>query len=1593
MSLLKNSGEITFISDSRIDEEKLNFLNNALSKSDKTGVQRIRVFSTISENTKTGGATIYIPSCFDTIIKVLYQSKDISEIPRYLSLVCKLTGGPNIILSAIYGSPQNAKEKQKVWRRYHFHMQELIDRFGGCPILLAGDWNQKLDQISDSEIIPNEMCLKSFIQAFDLCDFYQISKHDFSKNDKIRLERQGQIPCVNSLGNTFYPKIPGHRPSRIDGIFVSNSLISCMFEKNLFLSNEHPAADHKSLHISFKWSLCGLSNANSKPKFFFHNHLILDKKFMKKMRKSIAETITEKYKELNGSIPEKIIKEIKICNLENILFDRIKNQNINFSAVDLIYQIFEGIEKVQNLHLKSRHRKENTHEMQIIEKLKYLESIRNPSRSEQRKRIATSKALSDIQKRKLKRQALDASLDYQLLGECGTRYYLRSKIQKRNASFVREFEDSSGNIITDSDQIEKCFYNHFKQLLSTPDPFCPQLFYDFIAPCMHKFKQISINDKKCFQKDISAGELALAISKIRSESCPGPDGVTGKLLRVLHSICPRLLLKAINCEVLKGDCQGKLIMRRNLIFIPKNIEQITIKRHRPISLLNSSLKLADTCIVQRLVLGLQNGNILPPCMSAYRKGHSICDANLSLQTFIENCKYTGKKMIIMNFDITAAFDKCSQKLSLETMRLLGFNEELISAFCKLPNAAMANICINSAENKFPDVSVDGGSPQGMSSSGYKYSINMLILLSRINMPDIDLYQIQLCAKRKTSLINMYINQKWIEQGGTGEIDPTFRDRIKLEWAEYEENVRQILTANLNQQCIYKDTIKKLSEIESTINYSDDGHIMVEYKSVESILKIMSIFEDFGRFSGLNANPQKTKIITINFELSTEDKNILIEKGFDSKMIFGGCQSFRFLGCDFIPDDLKKGATGRLNQICNEMKKIASAFSDGTTLRGRKTICQSLLLSKLQSIIITFDFSEKELNNVQRIVNNFCHKKKIVSGASKYLSFAKSGIQIPRYYVRYLVSRAALLKGLHTKIVEGKTLPVWGQILCESLKYIGFSKPELIFRSVGIADLKFIVQKLSEMGFKSLAGIFKSVLTLNQIHERRREFGKSDEKKRREERNTNTTRRTCLQYNRDIDNKIISLRKVGAKDKHGRFRDVPDPPGFRSISIIGSDYDEDLRKRNKKSLFTILKDLKDGGGACSAFEMSARNRDMAIWILNCAAAPVNLLNEENEVSPNSRILPIINKSTRSKHIFNEITQKAQRMCINRSEAIGAGSPIFVKNPFISWIGACTGKSNARSIYYQTLTAMYGHMKSTTIKKLEKNEIKGRVNNERIGKSLQRAVCAYNSYKMERTTIEISLCSVRWAKDIARIQNTPPRPCYVCGVYESLHGNHEYIVRNTYKHVFMQCAPAVFLTQYLRAMSYRALGCHINITFELIMMNELPTQIIRKTDKCKLKVFFTILNAFKSALYTLYYRRIWKVNGEMIMSVFSQNIKTAKMICTQRGSDLMDKINIPSISFFSFTSYQNIHKSIIHDTRCLRQEDSNFRRKHRLIRQSNTNTTDNTNTLSRNTTKQKQTKKLSAQKKQILIFEALKNIPNKTYTKSGQLELAKTKTKNN
>ena len=153
-------------------------------------------------------------------------------------------------------------------------------------------------------------------------------------------------------------------------------------------------------------------------------------------------------------------------------------------------------------------------------------TAKNPKRSEQRMLNAALVELSDHQKRKIRRQALDAALDYQSLGEFGTKYFLRCKVAKRSKSFVREFEKSNGDVIHDSFEIEKQFYDHFKCILETPDPFCKDAFYKFIDPVLGKFGRVNAIDKESFNKEISVQEVILATKKVRANAAPGAVSYT-----------------------------------------------------------------------------------------------------------------------------------------------------------------------------------------------------------------------------------------------------------------------------------------------------------------------------------------------------------------------------------------------------------------------------------------------------------------------------------------------------------------------------------------------------------------------------------------------------------------------------------------------------------------------------------------------------------------------------------------------------------------------------------------------------------------------------------------------------------------------------------------------------------------------------------------------------------------------------------------------------------------------------------------------------------------------------------------------------------
>ena len=160
------------------------------------------------------------------------------------------------------------------------------------------------------------------------------------------------------------------------------------------------------------------------------------------------------------------------------------------------------------------------------------------------------------------------------------------------------------------------------------------------------------------------------------------------------------------------------------------------------------------------------------------------------------------------------------------------------------------------------------------------------------------------------------------------------------------------------------------------------------------------------------------------------------------------------------------------------------------------------------------------------------------------------------------------------------------------------------------DVSFVFDKLSEMGFTSLAGLFQSSLILAKIHDNRKLYGdigerkaKKDFKQRKDQSNKDDPfySSTCLQYFRDSEGKIFKNRPLGIKDVvFCNWRALKDcfTPGFRSKSLIGNENDPVILQRNKKSLYTILNDLKLNNYRCPALELSSRNSaELSSYILN------------------------------------------------------------------------------------------------------------------------------------------------------------------------------------------------------------------------------------------------------------------------------------------------------------------------------------------------------------------------------------------------------------
>ena len=111
---------IEILTDTRMNDQKIRKIKNILCKSSQIGVEKERFFSTEQDSSKVGGVSIFLPQYLDSCLNVVYSKKDSHEIPRFLSVICKLQSNSNILICGFYGATK-ANEKLDALKRLLTH--------------------------------------------------------------------------------------------------------------------------------------------------------------------------------------------------------------------------------------------------------------------------------------------------------------------------------------------------------------------------------------------------------------------------------------------------------------------------------------------------------------------------------------------------------------------------------------------------------------------------------------------------------------------------------------------------------------------------------------------------------------------------------------------------------------------------------------------------------------------------------------------------------------------------------------------------------------------------------------------------------------------------------------------------------------------------------------------------------------------------------------------------------------------------------------------------------------------------------------------------------------------------------------------------------------------------------------------------------------------------------------------------------------------------------------------------------------------------------------------------------------------------------
>lgn len=255
-------------------------------------------------------------------------------------------------------------------------------------------------------------------------------------------------------------------------------------------------------------------------------------------------------------------------------------------------------------------------------------------------------------------------------GDRNTRFFHGVTTIRRRKNNFDMLQDSSGNWIGESDQLEVMVTNYFHNLFTEDSVRQP-------LPLNGCFPGISEEQLRELSKRVTRGDIFNVVKHMSPFKAPGKDGLHAGFFQsqwniVGDSFCNLVL------EIFNNPEKVKDINETLITLIPKVDPVVCIKNFRPISLCNVSYKVITKILAQRLRMLM--GTLVNPCQSSFIPHRQSCDNIIMAQEIFHSIRNKrGKKgWMAIKLDLEKAYDRLNWMFIRETLEDIGLPTDFIN---------------------------------------------------------------------------------------------------------------------------------------------------------------------------------------------------------------------------------------------------------------------------------------------------------------------------------------------------------------------------------------------------------------------------------------------------------------------------------------------------------------------------------------------------------------------------------------------------------------------------------------------------------------------------------------------------------------------------------------------------------------------------------------------------------------------------------------------------------------------------------------------------------------------------------------------------